>query len=150
MLAHLEFTNRGANKAEATKTAVSYRATPRRIQTMAYNLEESTSNYNEDSVNKNVHEDVVDELSQLEMSAFVPELKMKSNMPKSLSLPMFIRPVHDDMVRDKAIAAVMNATSPLVGSNEDNDRTYSIPIVEPKTRKLSKGNHIKYEKYRNN
>lgn len=161
LLAHFEFMNRGANKEDGTshKPAVPYRTpkVPVPVPILLRDLEESTTNFNESYVAKESKNDdnnydvvAVDELSQFEMSAFVPELKMKSNMPRSISLPMFIKPVRDDMVKDKVAAAIMNATTPLhfggdndgSSSNVHHDRTYSIPIVEmSKARKMSKGNN---------
>lgn len=152
LLAHFEFINRGANKDDGTthKPAVPKRTPKVPVPvpvptTLLRDLEESTTNFNESYQAKESKQDdnynVVDELSQFEMSAFVPELKVKSNMPRSISLPMFIKPVHDDMVKDKVTAAIMNATAPLhFGDNTHHDRTYSIPIVEmSKARKMSKG-----------
>jgi len=152
LLAHFEFTNRGANKDDGTthKPAIPYRApkvpAPVLVPSLIHDLEDSTTNFNEnsttakDSKYNNNSQDVIDELSQFEMSAFVPELKVKSSMPRSISLPMFIKPVHDDMVKDKVVAAILNATAPLGNENIHVDRTYSIPIVESKVRKMSKGN----------
>jgi hypothetical protein len=154
LLAHFEFMNRGANKDDGTthKPAVPKRVpkVPVPVPTLLRDLEESTTNnFNEsyhlaqESKHDDDH-DVVDELSQFEMSAFIPEMKVKSNMPRSISLPMFIKPVHDDMVKDKVAAAIMNASAPLhVGdSDAHHDRTYSIPIVDKSiARKMSKSNN---------
>ena len=146
--------NRGANKDDSTshKPAVPKRVpkVPVPVPTLLRDLEESTTNNFNESYHlaqESKHDDdhnVVDELSQFEMSAFIPEMKMKSNMPRSISLPMFIKPVHDDMVKDKVVAAIMNATAPLHFGDSDahHDRTYSIPIVDKSiARKMSKDNN---------
>ena len=157
LLAHFEFMNRGANKdtdGTTHKPAVPKRVpkvpVPVPVPTLLRDLEESTTNNFNESYHlaqESKHDDdhnVVDELSQFEMSAFIPEMKVKSNMPRSISLPMFIKPVHDDMVKDKVAAAIMNATAPLHFGDSDahHDRTYSIPIVDKSiARKMSKGNN---------
>ena len=146
--------NRGANKDDSTshKPAVPKRVpkVPVPVPTLLRDLEESTTNNFNESYHlaqESRHDDdhnVVDELSQFEMSAFIPEMKIKSNMPRSISLPMFIKPVHDDMVKDKVVAAIMNATAPLHFGDSDahHDRTYSIPIVDKSiARKMSKDNN---------
>lgn len=159
LLAHFEFMNRGANKDDSTthKPAVPKRVpkvpVPVPVPTLLRDLEESTTNNFNESYHlaqESKHDDghnVVDELSQFEMSAFIPEMKVKSNMPRSISLPMFIKPVHDDMVKDKVAAAIMNATAPLHFGDSDapHDRTYSIPIVDKSiARKMSKGNNYNH------